>query len=64
MGLVFQNYALWPHLTVQQNVEFGLKLRMPENEASGVIHYSDQLYVNNSATTPDDFAKLQDWQDF
>jgi iron(III) transport system substrate-binding protein len=40
------------------------KARMPENEASGVIHYSDQLYVNNSATTPDDFAKLQDWQDF
>ena len=26
MGLVFQNYALWPHMTVQQNVEFGLKL--------------------------------------
>jgi iron(III) transport system ATP-binding protein len=27
MGLVFQNYALWPHMTVSQNVEFGLKLR-------------------------------------
>lgn len=26
MGLVFQNYALWPHMTVEQNVEFGLKL--------------------------------------
>src|SRR5690554_4843747 len=23
IGLVFQNYALWPHLTVEQNVEFG-----------------------------------------
>ena len=30
MGLVFQNYALWTHLTVQQNVEFGLKLRKIE----------------------------------
>jgi len=30
MGLVFQNYALWPHLTVQENVEFGLKLRKVE----------------------------------
>jgi len=27
MGLVFQNYALWPHMNVAQNVEFGLKLR-------------------------------------
>ncbi len=27
MGLVFQSYALWPHLTIEQNVEFGLKLR-------------------------------------
>lgn len=25
IGLVFQDYALFPHLTVQQNVEFGLK---------------------------------------
>lgn len=25
-GMVFQQYALWPHLTVFQNVEYGLKL--------------------------------------
>ncbi|MBP1966182.1 ABC transporter ATP-binding protein [Paenibacillus aceris] len=33
IGMVFQNYAIFPHLTVQQNVEYGLKLRkLPKNE--------------------------------
>src|ERR1051326_6660181 len=27
IGFVFQNYALWPHMTVYNNVAFGLKLR-------------------------------------
>ena len=27
IGFVFQNYALWPHMTVYKNVAFGLKLR-------------------------------------
>jgi ABC-type Fe3+/spermidine/putrescine transport system ATPase subunit len=27
MGMVFQNYALFPHMTVWENVEFGLKSR-------------------------------------
>jgi iron(III) transport system ATP-binding protein len=26
-ALVFQNYALWPHMTVYQNVEFGPRMR-------------------------------------
>lgn len=26
-GMVFQNYALWPHMTVWENVEYGLKMR-------------------------------------
>jgi len=27
IGMVFQNYALWPHMTVAGNVAYGLKLR-------------------------------------
>ena len=26
-GMVFQNYALWPHMTVEKNVEYGLDIR-------------------------------------
>ena len=26
-GMVFQNYALWPHMTVSENIEYGLRLR-------------------------------------
>lgn len=27
IGMVFQNYAIFPHMTVRENVEYGLKLR-------------------------------------
>ncbi len=30
VGLVFQSYALWPHMTVRQNVAFGLEIRKVE----------------------------------
>lgn len=33
VGLVFQSYALWPHMTVEQNVDFGLRLqKVPKQE--------------------------------
>jgi putative spermidine/putrescine transport system ATP-binding protein len=28
-GMVFQSHALWPHMTVERNIAFGLKLRRP-----------------------------------
>src|SRR5512136_136036 len=27
IGMVFQNYALWPHMTISNNVAYGLKLK-------------------------------------
>lgn len=34
IGMVFQNYAIFPHMTVSQNVEYGLKLRkLPKTKA-------------------------------
>jgi len=32
VGMVFQNYALWPHMTVAQNVAFGLEERKVPRE--------------------------------
>ena len=32
IGFVFQNYALWPHMTVFKNVAFGLKLRKKSDD--------------------------------
>src|SRR5512136_985226 len=33
LGLVFQNYALWPHMTVQKNMTFALEIKkLPKEE--------------------------------
>lgn len=36
---------------------------MPEDEASGIGEYVDQLHVADSSTASEDFDRLQDWQD-
>jgi len=33
MAMVFQSYALWPHMTVAQNIGYGLKLRGADRAA-------------------------------
>jgi ABC-type Fe3+/spermidine/putrescine transport system ATPase subunit len=39
IGMVFQNYALWPHMTVSQNVAYGLKLRKrPSTEIAARVN--------------------------
>src|SRR5215510_4980176 len=33
IAMVFQSYALYPHMTVRENLEFGLKIRkMPQDQ--------------------------------
>ena len=39
IAMVFQNYALYPHMTVYDNMAFGLKLRkVPRQEIDKMIH--------------------------
>ncbi len=48
MGMVFQNYAIWPHKNVYENVVFGLKLRkVPAVEAKKKV--ADTLALVNLA---------------
>lgn len=52
IGFVFQNYALWPHMTVYQNLAFGLELRRLSKdeirrriqETLALVHMSDLEY--------------------
>jgi multiple sugar transport system ATP-binding protein len=38
VAMVFQNYALYPHMTVEENLSFGLRLRkMPKDEMRGRV---------------------------
>ncbi|MGB5850228.1 MAG: sn-glycerol-3-phosphate ABC transporter ATP-binding protein UgpC, partial [Ignavibacteriaceae bacterium] len=51
IAMVFQNYALYPHMTVYENMAFGLKLRKYKkneidervNEAASILNLEDLL---------------------
>ena len=40
IGMVFQNYALWPHMTISDNITYGLKLkRLPKTEIADKVSH-------------------------
>ena len=43
-GMVFQNYALFPHMTVEQNIAYGLKRhRVPKDETKRRVQFGLEL---------------------
>src|SRR2546427_10547619 len=45
MAMIFQSYALWPHLTVAQNVGYGLRFRRGMARADRDRRVSEMLRV-------------------
>ncbi len=44
VGFVFQNYALWPHKTVYDNIAYGLKLRkIPKDQIRETVKWALEL---------------------
>ncbi len=44
LGMVFQNYALWPHMTVFENVAFGLRERkIPRDEINQRVNHALEM---------------------
>ena len=44
IAMVFQNYALYPHMTVYENMAFGLKIRkFPKKEINDRVHSAAQI---------------------
>ena len=47
IGFVFQSYALWPHMTVRDNVAYGLRLRGLARAEIATIFYQSKLTGGN-----------------
>jgi multiple sugar transport system ATP-binding protein len=49
IAMVFQNYALYPHMTVRQNLEFPLRMmNLPKNKMAGLVREAaDKLGLND-----------------
>ena len=46
IGMVFQNYALFPNMTVWENIEFGLKMKKEKNYDEKIKNIIDMVELN------------------
>ena len=69
IAMVFQNYALYPHMTVRENLGFGLKLRKvpkaerarPRRARSAETLGLDELLDRKPASSPAASASASRW---
>ena len=45
MAMIFQSYALWPHMTVAQNVAYGLRFKAGMSRADRAQRVTEMLRV-------------------
>ncbi|RJT04407.1 ABC transporter ATP-binding protein [Halococcus sp. IIIV-5B] len=53
LGVVFQNYALFPHLSVRENVAYGLRFHDPPDEGTADERVADLLSLVDMADMAD-----------
>jgi len=53
VGIVFQNYALFPHMTVEENVAYGLRYRSPPGDVDPDERVADLLELVEVADLAD-----------
>ena len=46
IGMVFQNYALFPNMTVWENIEFGLKMKKEKDYDEKIKSIIDMVELN------------------
>ena len=68
IAMVFQNYALYPHMTVEQNLGFGLKLRRRRSRTSAVASptwrassASRTCSIASPSRSPEDSGSASRW---
>src|SRR3989449_11751140 len=59
MAMIFQSYALWPHMTVAQNVAYGLRLKPGVPKATREARVKEMLKVVQLERSEEHTSELQ-----